>query len=140
MNILKIESDFLKGLFGKESSKYIMTEYDGKVGYSDSYYIAFVPKNDAHVRCDRNFDFEKILHDRKEREQADYTYTITAKAGNLARYERVDGQGHAYINVKYTKYFSQNAEYRVAGQKDFVTVYENDDLFGIILPVNIKEG
>lgn len=139
MNIKKIEADFLKGLFSRLSHKYLMTEYKGRIGYTDGHYVALVPNKDAFVKCDRNFVFEKILYDRKERGRADYTYTITAGADNLARYERVDGQGYAYINVKYTRYFSQNAEYRVAGQKDFVTVYENDDLVGIIFPVNIKE-
>ena len=43
-------------------------------------------------------------------------------------------------SFKYTKYFSANAEYMVAGHKDPVYVYENDDLVGIICPVNFMEG
>lgn len=138
MNIRKIEADFLKGLFSTKSYQFLMTEYEGKVGYSDSYFVALVPDKDAFVKCVRNFSFEKML-DRKEREQAEYTYTITAKAGNLARYKGVDGQVCVYIDVKYTKYFSPDAEYWVAGPKDLVHVFENDELVGIICPVNIKE-
>lgn len=140
MNTKKIESDFLKGLFSTQNTNYTMTEYEGKLGYCDGHYVALVPGKDALVKCDRKkFDFEKLL-DRKEREHAEYTYTITAEAGNLARYERDDGKGYAYINVKYVKYFSKNAEYWVAGHKDLVHVFENDEMVGIICPVNISEG
>lgn len=139
MNIKKIEADFLKGLFSTQSFKYTMTEYEGRVGYSDGCYVALVYPINAYVKCDRKFDFEKIL-DKKERVHGIYTYTITSTGHNLARYDRSDEQGHVYIDVKYIKYFSPNAEYMIADRKDPVYVYENDDLVGIICPVNISEG
>lgn len=141
MNIKKIESDFLKGLFSKESNKYLMTEYEGKIGYSDGYYIGFVPTDKAFVKCDGpHFHSETVIPDRYDHFLANYSYTITAKAGNLAKYSRVDGKGHAYINVKYTKYFDEDARYFVKDNKTPVHVYENDYLVGLICPVNIKEG
>lgn len=139
MNVRKVEADFLKGLFSEQSFKYTMTEYEGKIGYCDGSYVALVYPINAHVKCDRKFNFEQII-DKKERCHGIYTYTISAEPGNLARYERSDEQGCAYIDVKYTKYFSPNAEYMVAGRKDPVYVYENDELVGIICPVNISEG
>ena len=139
MNIKKIESDFLKGLFSTQSFKYTMTEYNGMIGYSDSYYVALVYPINAHVKCDKKFKIENIL-DKKERCHGIYEYPITTKFGNLAKYERADEQGCVYIDVKYTKYFSPNAEYMVAGRKDLVYVYENDELVGIICPVNVTEG
>lgn len=139
MNIRKVEADFLKGLFSTKSHQYTMTEYDGRVGYCDGHYVALVYPINAHVKCDRKFSFECVL-DKKERCHGIYTYTITTQFGNLAKYERSDEQGHVYIDVKYTKYFSPKAEYMVAGRKDPVHVFENDELVGIICPVNISEG
>lgn len=140
MNIKKIESDFLSGLFSKNSFKYLMTKYEGKIGYSDSYYIGFVPTDKAFVKCeDHNFYCETVIPDICDHFIANYSYTITAKEGNLAKYSRVDGEGHAYINVKYTKYFDKDARYFVKDSKTPVHVYEYDCLVGLICPVNITE-
>ena len=140
MNIKKIESDFLKGLFSKESNKYCMIEYGGGIGYSDGYYIALVHKDMAFVKCSRPpIKGERVIGDLFDKCISNYSYTITAKAGNLARYEREDGRGYAYIDVKYTKYFDKDACYYV---KDCITpvhVYENDHFVGLICPVRIKE-
>lgn len=141
MNIKKIESDFLKGLFSKESNKYIMGEYESCVAYCDGFYIALVPKNDAYVRCERQpFNVETVITDMFNHRTSTYSYTITnTHSGNIARYDRVDGKGYAYIDVKYTKYFDKDAHYSVKDFKSLVHVYENDQLVGVICPVRINE-
>ena len=140
MNIIKIESDFLKGLFNTQSSKYVMTEYEGKTGYCDGHYIAFVPKSEAYVRCERNaFNINTVITDIHDHFIADYKYTITTNYGKLARYDRVDGREHAYINVKYTKYFDKDARYYIKDCRTPVHVYEDDLLVGIICPVRLQE-
>jgi len=140
MNIKKIEADFLKGLFSKESNKYIMAEYEGRIGYSDSYYIGFVPTDKAFVKCSRPpIKGDRVIGDLFDKWISNYSYTITSKGKNLARYEREDGRGYAYIDVKYTKYFDKDAHYFVKDFKSPVHVYEDDVLVGIICPVNIKE-
>lgn len=140
MNTKKIESDFLKGLFSTQSPKYVMTEYEGRVGYSDGHYIAFVPKSDAYVKCERPvFNVKTVITDIYDHFIADYKYTITTKYGNLARYDRVDGRGHAYIDVKYIKYFDKDAGYCIKDHRSPVHVYEDNILVGIICPVAIKE-
>lgn len=140
MNIKKIESDFLKGLFSTQSTKYVMTEYEGRIGYCDGHYIAFVPKSDAYVKCERNaFNVKTLITDIYDHFISYYNYTITTKYGNLARYDRVDGKGHAYIDVKYIKYFDKDAGYCI---KDCITpvhVYEDNLLVGIICPVRLPE-
>ncbi len=137
MNIKRIESDFLKGLFSTQSHKYVMTEYEGRVGYSDGHYIAFVAKSVAYVKCERPmFTFERNGYDHFI---ADYKYTITTEYGNLARYDRRDMRGHAYIDVKYTKYFDKDADYYVKDHRSPIHVYEEGFLVGIICPVAIKE-
>lgn len=140
MNILKIESDFLKGLFSTQSSGYVMTEYEGRVGYCDGHYIAFVPKNDAYVKCERPvFNVKTVITDIYDHFVADYEYTITTQYGNLARFNRVDRRGYAYIDVKYIKYFDKDASYFVKDTITPVHVYEDHRLVGIICPVRIKE-
>lgn len=141
MNTKKIEADFLKGLFSTQCSKYVMTEYEGKVGYCDGHYIAFVPKRDAFVRCDRHvFNVKTVITDIYDHFIAEYSYTVSAPFGNLMRYDRGDDKGHAYIDAKYTKYFDRDASYYVKDHVSPVHVYENDDLVGIICPVNFSEG
>ena len=140
MNIKKIEADFLKGLFSKESNKYIMAEYEGRIGYSDSYYIGFVPTDKAFVKCSRPpIKGDRFIGDLFDKLISNYSYTITSKGKKLARYEREDGRGYAYINVKYTQYFDKDASYYVKDYRSPVHVYENDHFVGLIMPVYIKE-
>ena len=140
MNIKKIESDFLRGLFSKESNNYCMIEYGGRIGYSDGYFIALVRRDVAFVKCNRPpIRGDTIIKDIFDKGIAKYGYTLTTKHANLARYERKDGVAHAYIDVKYTKYFDRDASYHVKDCRSPVYVYEDDIFVGMILPVYIKE-
>lgn len=140
MNIVKIETDFVKGLFSKQNAKYCITRYEGRVGYCDGYYIALVPESDAYVKTDcKVFNAENVITNIRDYYIAYYSNTITTQYGNLMRYDRGDGKGHAYVDVKYTRYFDRDASYYVKDHVSPVHVYEHDDLVGIICPVNIKE-
>ena len=140
MNIKKIEADFLKGLFSKESNKYCMIEYGGGIGYSDGHYIALVHKDMAFVKCNRPpIKGEKFIGDNFDYYISSYTVNVTTQVRTCAKYEREDGRGHAYIDVKYTKYFDKDASYYVKDFRNPVLVYENDHFVGVIMPVYIKE-
>lgn len=143
MNVLKIQTDILKGLI-KGGEPIYTTEKDGMVGLCpDKYCVVFCPNRDVYLKLSGTpVDIEKVLNKVKD---AEYTlsesfhcfyHIFGGKETKIITLLSADK--FAYIQEKYTKYFGKDALYYVSGWNRPVCVYEDGVMVGIIFPVLIR--
>ena len=145
MNVLKIQTDILKGLI-KGGKPIYTTEKDGMVGLCpDSHCIVFCPNKDVYLKLSgRLLDTERLLNKVKDAEyklsETTCYYDHILEGKNVRLMKVMTGERSAFINEKYTKYFDKDALYYVASWSRPVCVYEHDVMVGIIFPILLRDG
>jgi hypothetical protein len=143
MNVLKIQTDILKGLI-KGGKPIYTTEKDGMVGLCpDKYCVVFCPNKDVYLKLSGTpLDAEKVLNKVNDAEyrlsESSYYFDhiLDGKKTKIMRVSSADRS--ACIQEKYTKYFGKDALYYVSSWNRPVCVYEDDVMVGIIFPVLIR--
>lgn len=143
MNVLKIQTDILKGLI-KGGEPIHTTEKDGMVGLCpDEYCVVFCPNRDVYLKLSGTpMDVEKVLNKVNDAEYRlsesfhCFYHILGGKETKIMTLLSADK--FAYIQEKYTKYFDKDALYYVSSWSRPVFVYEDGVIVGIIFPVLIR--
>lgn len=145
MNVLKIQTDILKGLI-KGGKPIYTTEKDGMVGLCpDKHCVVFCPNKDVYLKLSGTpVDAEKVLNNVKDAEyllsESSYYFDHNLERKKVKIQKFLKSNRSVCINEKYTKYFDKDALYYVASWSRPVCVYEDGVLVGMIFPVLIRDG
>lgn len=154
MNYLKVQQNLLKAADARDGWKH----KDFHVAYSvtddrvwvcpEGYWMIGIPKDQFYLNVDKIWkDFQpfktetflKDTWDLKPAVDTNTTIQVTEfkKKLNLHKFV-VDGE-EVYIQEKYLEFFDPDAHFEGRNSKAPLYVYENDELVGLILPVNHKK-
>lgn len=154
MNYLKVQQNLLKAADARDGWKH----KDFHVAYSvtdnrvwvcpEGCWMMGIPKDQFYLDVDKIWkDFQpfktetflKDTWDLKPAVDTNTTIQVTEfkKKLNLHKFV-VDGE-EVYIQEKYLEFFDPDAHFEGRNSKAPLYVYENDELVGLILPVNHKK-
>lgn len=152
MNILKVQTDFLKRICRGERVMFT-EEYEGKVGVSDGYAIYLIDKQRFFLREDSEHlhssikmeMFTKYLSQANLSKRDPYDRLQVLKKPKIAFANFYTESESVYVDTKLINYFDNNAKYHIVDKKKPVFVYESGELVGIVMPCTInvlekKEG
>lgn len=147
MKVTKIMTDLLKLV---EKEKTTACNYG-----VDENYIYFAPDGYRIFKiCKPLFliDLKKALPDKRPLENPSYFFKAdNLEDGKTTGEMRVadDRKGtiikiesehsHAWVNEKYLKEFDPDCSFKIGKPRQPVLIYENDEVVGIVCPVNVKE-
>ena len=144
MKITKILTDLLKSVEKKKVLE-INYSYQGD-------YIAFLPDGHRAYRIHKNdflIDLAKALPDKQplsltnvfdDSHAQDAIKTNELREIDKKTVVKIAGYNvHAWVNTAYLKEFEDDCTFKVTGEKCPVYVYEQGELVGLVLPVDIKE-
>ena len=81
------------------------------------------------------FDVKRLI----PKETTDAVLTCDLKSHTVGQIQRLtDGQIDVWINTGFQKNFDKTCTYKISTSKTAVLVYENENLAGLIMPVNVK--
>lgn len=137
----RMQVDLLKAMFHNHPIVH-GTLKDGRIAMGMDCCLVFVPADQVLIRFkNEEYTVNKIVENASWNiEPADYVYTLELSTDKrkVAKFQTDSGKV-AYVDTRYLKYFDKNARFFVKSHKEPVCVYEDDEIAGIILPVNMTE-
>lgn len=146
MNYLKIQQNLLKAVDAKHKSfntYYCVTE-DKVWVIPEGVWMMGIPKNLFYLDVDKiwkdiqPFKIETLFKDTWNLKSAVDSKSIIQVTNKMNLHKFVVDNEEVYINEKYLKFFDPDARFEGRNRKAPLYVYENDELVGLITPVNYK--
>ena len=115
---------------------------DGRIAMGMDCCLVFVPADQVLIRFkNEEYTVNKIVENASWNiEPAEHVYDLELPTDKrkVAKFQTNSGKV-AYVDTRYLKYFDKDAKFFVKSHKEPVCVREDDELAGIILPVNMTE-
>lgn len=143
MKVLNVLNEVCKA-FLKENGRIIYGEIDDDlVGVSVDGLVVYVLHKkefpfdrDAMLRGNQPFNFKKLI---APCAITDAYLTEEIRLWQKGQAQKLtDGTIDVWIDVKHLKNFNQDVTFKITAPKSPVMVYENGNLAGLILPINMK--
>lgn len=145
MNVTNIMIELLKEAKKDKLNKYFIKENGEAVYLSEAHYIYKIRRDDFLLDVNkliekgikRSFSIEKYFTptDTREAKKTGYTKELE-KIGKLVEFECEEN--FIYIDERFLKNYDKNATFKGTNGKSPLYVLENDEVVGLILPINIK--
>ena len=123
-----------------EEPRLLVGEYDGKVGFTDSFLVYLLPKDKIpfDVGRFREIDLETALKPSKTLYPIEDTgYVREYEKEKLRIFEREDGK-QTHINQKYLTHF-KGCDFEQGRENEPVFIYKLGELQGLVFPVIVRE-
>lgn len=146
MNILKVQTDFLKLMVKGDKNKVHIFDDKNRpewIGISEGHYICFIPKYSFFLKADDlpRHDTTYLMTDYEDGKLAQQDVikraNIDLKMRTCVKLKNEDT--FAWVDESRIKVFDKYATFYVIGPKKPVYVLENDELVGIVIPAMVRE-
>lgn len=143
MNILKIETMFLKAMYrGDRVMLCSIPGYSEKVCISDDCCIFLIPTHDYHLKvpAGQPFNAKYFIQDYEKARHAvpDLENIRRANGRTILEFRTADGDRKCFIDETYFKLFDKDAEWRIIDSRAPAYIFEDGVLAGICCGVYIK--
>lgn len=145
MNILKIQQELIKDVLNdKKSPDWYIEIVNDEVLITEGHVIYIIPANEFMLHPDKlqekgvkMINIDTMLKNYKEAQCAERTgKLLQLKNGTVI--ELKCGEELIYINPKLIKHFDKDCEFEGTTYKAPVYIYEENELVGVVSPVNIR--